>query len=717
MASQSGPGAGAAQAAPSRQIAAMGSALTRTLLQSMLSILTALLTAVQLPPLPETPILLDGVTIVDVEAGVLKPNQWVLIRGETVAQIGARGSFAPPSGGVRILDATKLFLAPGLFDTHVHFVDPAIYGPAMVANGVLFARDLGSATSSALALRESFARGERLGPELIVVGAIVDGDPPVWPFSEVCPDAAAARAAVARLAEAGVDQIKVYSRLTPEAFHAAVAEAKARGLKVGGHVPNAVSLGDALGAGMDFSEHLMGFERLWGRMTGAAANEFASGDFREYAHWALRPQLDPAAWQAECQKIAASGCAFGPTLVVMEGIAGFGDPKKAAEDPLYAYVSPMMRNFWEQGSYSRIAGFFAQALPHQIGLVKDLHDAGATLVCGTDLANPRVFPGFSLHREMELFQQAGIPPAAVLRCATRNAAKLCGVDDRLGRVTQGGTASLVLLRANPLLDVKNYSQIESVILRGRLLERAQLDAMLADARQSSSGAPAAGDAAPTAAMTVRIPGAPVHQGRYDYKFSGQPAGHEDFLWTQDADGYHLQAFSETGSFSAPVEITAHYGSDRKFRSATWRRPDGSESAELELKGEILHVRGGKAGAEPQTTEIPIGTASIGVMMFSADWISNPTLGMNPGDGKQMTDWSFSSESWMPAANTFTLLRDPDAEVEWGGRKVTVSVYSGEYEMEGQKMKSRTWVGPDGMPIKSALALPFGKFEAMLMPPQ
>jgi len=682
----------------------------------MLSILTFLLAAVQLPPLPETPLLLDGITIVDVEAGALRPNQSVLIRGENVAQIGARGAIAAPAGA-RVLDGTNLFLAPGLFDTHVHLVDPAIYAPAMVANGVLFARDLGSATVAAIALRDSFARGERLGPELIVVGAIVDGVPPVWAFSEACPDAESARAAVARLAESGVNQIKVYSRLTPEAFHAAVAEAKARGLKVGGHVPDAVSLGDALAAGMDFSEHLMGFERLWGRMTGAAENEFASGNFREHAHWSLKPKLDPDAWKAECRKIAASGCAFGPTLAVLEGIAGYGDPKKAAEDPLYAYVSPIMRGMWEQGSYSRIAGFFAQALPHQIALVKDLHDAGATLVCGTDLANPRVFPGFSLHREMELFQQAGIPPADVLRCATRNAAQLCGVDDRLGRVSAGGTASLVLLRANPLLDVKNYAQIESVILRGRYLDRGQLDALLAQARASSSGAAAATEAAPAVTMTVRIPGTPVHQGRYDYKFSGQPAGHEDFLWTQDADGFHLQAFSETGGFSAPVEITAHYGSDRKFRSATWRRPDGSESAELRLEGETLHVRGGKAGAEPKTTEIAIGTASVGVAMFSADWVNHPTLGLQPGEAKQLTDWSFSSESWMPVANTFTLLRDPDAEVEWGGRKVTVSVYSGEYEMEGQKMKSRTWVGPDGLPIKSALALPFGKFEAMLIPPQ
>jgi hypothetical protein len=604
---------------------------------------------------------------------------------------------------------------PGLFDTHVHLTDPAVHGPAMVANGVLFARDLGSATAGALTLRAQFASGERLGPELAVVGAIVDGDPPVWPFSEACKDAAAARAAVARLHEAGVDQIKVYSRLSAEAFHAAVSEAQARGLTVGGHVPDSVSLGDALAAGMDFAEHLMGFERLWGRMAGGATSELASGNFREHAHWALRPKLDPAAWAAECRRIAASGCAFGPTLVVLEGIAGFGDPKQAAEDPLYAYVSPFSRAFWEQGSYSRIAGFFAQALPHQKALVKDLHDAGATLVCGTDLANPRVFPGFSLHREMALFQEAGLPPAAVLRCATMNAAELCGVADRLGRVMEGGTASLLLVRANPLEDARACAQIEAVILRGRLFDRAMLDELLAGARRAAVGAALAADAPE---MEVRIPGEPVHRGRYEFRFSGQPAGHEDFLWTRDADGWHLQAYMESGGgFAEPVEITAHYGPDRTLRSATWRRPDGKERAEYAFEGGVLRVRGGKAGAEPAASEHELGAERLDPQVFSADFLALAALGLAPGQELKDRPWGFGAEGWAPASSTRTVRRDADAEVEWGGRKVAVTVYSGEHEMDGQTMKARTWVGPDGLPIKTAFALPFGKFEATLVPPR
>ncbi|MDA1259136.1 MAG: hypothetical protein O3A20_00790 [Planctomycetota bacterium] len=105
--------------------------------------------------------------------------------------------------------------------------------------GVVFARDLGSATEAALSMREALRNGSQLGPELIEVGAIIDGDPSVWPFSEACKDADAARAAVAKLADAGGDQIKLYSRLSPEAFHAAMDEARTRSLTVGGHVPDA----------------------------------------------------------------------------------------------------------------------------------------------------------------------------------------------------------------------------------------------------------------------------------------------------------------------------------------------------------------------------------------------------------------------------------------------------------------------------------------------
>jgi len=113
-----------------------------------------------------------------------------------------------------------------------------------------------------------------------------------------------------------------------------------------------------------------------------------------------------------------------------------------------------------------------------------LHRAGVPLLCGSDLANPNVIAGFSLHEEMELFQDAGIPPADVLRSATIVPAEFVGVGDRVGSVEVGKAASLVLLRANPLDDVRHAREIDAVFLRGQLFDRERLDAMLAEVRSA-----------------------------------------------------------------------------------------------------------------------------------------------------------------------------------------------------------------------------------------
>ncbi len=673
--------------------------------------LTAILLslAFQLPP-PEQPYAIVGVSVLDTEGGVLRADWTVFIEGERVVAAGPRSTTAIPAG-VKVIPAAGRILAPGLFDSHVHFTEAAVQGRALIANGVIFVRDLGSETTGALALRESLRSGAALGPELIVVGAIIDGDPPVWPFSEACKDAASARAAVAKLADAGVDQIKLYSRLSPEAFHGAMEEARARGLTVGGHVPDAVSLDEALAAGFQFSEHLMGWERLIGKLAGAAPDEIARGDSREMAYYALREKAPAAELAAAYARAAASGCFFAPTLVVLEGVAGYTDPDAVEKEPLMEYIFPYMRSFWRNTGYQRAAPFFKLALPHQRALVKDLHDAGVTLVCGTDLANPRVYPGFSLHREMELFQECGIAPADVIRSATIIPARLCGVSDRLGSIHVGATASFVLLSANPLEDVRNYSKIEAVALRGRWFDRTELDGLLQAARETASGTDAAA-LATQAELAQSVPGEIVHRGRYSFSFSGNPAGHEDYLWTQDGEEWHLQLrLIPTGGFTRPCEITAFYGADLRLKSATWKRPDGSETATYRVENGHLFARGGAPGAETEI-ELVLDGSFFSPDGFAADWFNYRALTLNPGDALEDRVFGFGMDSWKPVESSRKLKRDPDAEVPWQGAKVTASVYSADYVVNGQAMKARTWLAPDGLSIKTIFSFSFGKFEAV-----
>jgi len=118
-----------------------------------------------------------------------------------------------------------------------------------------------------------------------------------------------------------------------------------------------------------------------------------------------------------------------------------------------------------------------------------MHRAGVPILAGTDVGNPFVYPGFSLHDELGLLVEAGLTPAAALRAATLDPARYLGVADSLGSVARGKRADLVLLDADPLADIANTRRIRAVVARGRYLDRAALDALLAEAKRVASVRP------------------------------------------------------------------------------------------------------------------------------------------------------------------------------------------------------------------------------------
>ena len=433
-------------------------------------------------PAPLAELAIVGVTVVDVEAGALRPGRTVVVRGETIAEIGAMGEVAVPAAAERI-DGGGLFLIPGLIDSHVHSIASEVEGRLQLAHGITLVRDMGGNTLGMVQLRDARAKGEKLGPEMIVTGAIVDGSPPTWPFSEVCTSPEDGQAAVRKLAAAGVDQIKLYSRLQPEVFRAAAAEAKEQGLLPVGHVPRRVSIEDAAAAGQRTLEHLNGFDALIGRLTDEGFEQSASGHFR---YWASFAQLDRELLRPTFEALRASGTTICPTLVVMQGMARAGEDS-AAEDPRMKYVPSFLVGFWSGGRYADYGRQVQGYLPGMTAMVEELHRAGVTLIAGTDQANPFVFAGSSLHDELQNLADIGMSPAEALRSTTLTPARVFGLDDRIGSVAAGKAANLVLLRANPLEDIGHAREIEAVLLRGRLFDRAALDALLVEAGRAAGG--------------------------------------------------------------------------------------------------------------------------------------------------------------------------------------------------------------------------------------
>lgn len=359
---------------------------------------------------------ITNVSVIDVIRGEAVPGRTVLIDGETIAAVVPAASFKPAKEAV-LIDGTGKFLMPGLFDAHVHYVDPESFGPLMIANGVVFVREMGNATEVVIPLRDGLNSGEVFGPEMICTGAIIDGDPPVWPFSEPCDTADEARAAVRKLHAAGVNQIKVYSRLKKDVYQAAVAEAKAVGLKAVGHIPNDCTVEDGIAAGQASNEHLMMVEKIIPTMLppGTDLSEDQSGGLWPSGRfWFRYPNVDKSALARELRKLAESEMIQCPTLVVSAGIAG-AVGRKGDADPRMQYVPTSLRAFWGGEQYEGFGRFMEAALPHMKAMVGDLYRVGVPMMVGTDLANPYVFAGFSVHDELKHFVEAGFSHADALR--------------------------------------------------------------------------------------------------------------------------------------------------------------------------------------------------------------------------------------------------------------------------------------------------------------
>ncbi len=440
-------------------------------------------TASQKEQASRSTLVIDGVAIVDVERGTLQTNCTVIVAGDRIQQISKSGNADVPKNPTQIIDGRGLFLMPGLMDAHVHYVDPATFGSMMVANGVLFVRDMGGPTKESVALRDKLKNGEIFGPEMITTGSILDGNPPLIPLFIPCGTPEAGREAVRQQVAAGVDEIKVYSGLKKDVFLAITDEANKLGIKPVGHTPESIYIEDAASAGLRSSEHPFGFGKIIAKLLGDPVRLSTKGMGTDAPYFLRFNEVNRDEFQKELKKIGATGMHVCPTLVVFKHGAHLKEIL-AGDYPMLEYVSPMTKGMWKTLWGNQAENELAtRLLPSMQQVVKELQMSGLPLMVGTDLLAPGVIPGYSVHEEMALWQEAGISPPQILRSATVVPAKFMGLDGRLGTVAEGKTASLVLLRSNPLEDIRNTGQIEGVLFRGRYFNRADLDRLQQDVKK------------------------------------------------------------------------------------------------------------------------------------------------------------------------------------------------------------------------------------------
>ncbi len=453
-------------------------------------------------------LVITGATVLDVETGRASAGQTVVVSGNRIVRVGRDAALQLPAG-VRTLDARGKYVIPGLWDMHVHATGPVLdrlFLPVLAAHGVTGVRDMWGRFAWFDSVRAQVARGTLVAPRVVGSGHILDGAPAIWPGSTGVRDADEARRVVDSLAAGGAAFIKVYSRLSPDAFRAAAAQARARGLPFAGHVPSLVSVAEASDLGMRSIEHLQmltqGCSRDEDALRAELAAAVATARAWDSASVVTRQQLrrtldtyDAARCQALAARLRRNGTWMVPTLTVLRSVA-FLDDTSLAADARLAWIPRWFSAAWNPRTDFRFRALGPQdwALRKELfaaqqRLVTLLHRAGVSFLAGTDLSNPYIFPGFSLHEELRNLVAAGFSPLEALRAATLNPARFLGAADSLGAVRQGFVADLVVLDDNPLADIANTERVHAVVLNGRLIDAAERQRLLEAGKALASGRP------------------------------------------------------------------------------------------------------------------------------------------------------------------------------------------------------------------------------------
>jgi len=417
-------------------------------------------------------IAITHVTVLDPGAAVARRDQTVLVRGNRIASVApAASSRLPPH--TRVLDGRSKFLIPGLWDMHVHTDVPEGRGvlALYVANGVTGVRDMGGDWDTLRTWRRAIARGELLGPRLVVSGPYLDGNDQPIPHLLVRTPAEAG-AAVDSLARLGVDFVKLHTGLTREAYFAAERAARIHRLPVAGHVPRVVGAADASDSGLASIEHLLAVP-----VPCTPAESVA-----------LEPRYPVQGALGRCSSrnlaplyalLVKNHTWVTPTFAAQVEVAGWPN-RSVPGDSLQHYLPAVLRSYvasifpMPDGIPAGADSVGRAMLRKRLSQLAEMQRAGVGVLTGTDAPLRNSPPGFGLHEELFLLVQGGLSPGEALRAATVDAARFLGLQDSLGSIAPGKLADLVLLDADPLADIRNTRRIRAVIANGRLLDAVDL---------------------------------------------------------------------------------------------------------------------------------------------------------------------------------------------------------------------------------------------------
>lgn len=409
-------------------------------------------------------IAIRNVAVVDARDSLPRANQTVVIRGNRIVAVAPDASIP---AGARLIDGTGKYVIPGLWDMHVHA--DVVQGRELlalyVANGVTGVRDMAGGWDTLRTWRSDIAAGRLVGPRMVLAGPYLEGGTtPIPHIVARNPDEGVR--GVDSLVRLGVDLVKVHGRLSPPTFFAIARRAREKGIPFGGHVSQAVGAQAASDSGLRSVEHMLGIP-----LPCTPDDSIA-----------LRPRFPVQAAIARCRSVdlAHMYASFvrndtwvTPTFTAMVEVASW-PRRELPGDSLAKYLPDTLRRFVASifpmpDSIPAGADSIGRALlARRMAQVVEMRRAGVGIMTGTDAPLRNSPPGFGLLEEMTLLARGGLSAFEVLRAATLEPARYLSATDSLGTIEPGKLADLVLLDANPLVDINNVRRINAVIANGRV---------------------------------------------------------------------------------------------------------------------------------------------------------------------------------------------------------------------------------------------------------
>jgi imidazolonepropionase-like amidohydrolase len=403
-----------------------------------------------------------GGTLIDGTGAAPVADAAVVIRNGRIVAAGPRSKVKIPKDA-NVVDAHGKTILPGLWDMHAHF-EQVEWGPIYLAAGVTTVRDCGNEFEFITAVRDAIAQGRGLGPRLLLAG-IVDGSSTYTIGVERVDTPEQARMWTDRYHAAGFQQMKIYSSVKLEELKAVADEAHRLGMTVTGHVPEGLNAYQAIAAGQDQINHIQYIADIMKAPLPENASRFDR--FKAGANIDLQ--------SPEAQKALAflkdHHTVVDPTIALMEFFTATTAKPPASFEPGVNKVAPeLAEQLTDVAPPNDRSEIGEKVFEKELAIVGALHRAGIPIVAGTD----QTVPGHSLHREIELYVQAGFTPMEAIQAATIVPARAMGIEKDSGTVAKGKRGDLILVNGNPLDDIHNIRNVEYVITNGTMFHTAEL---------------------------------------------------------------------------------------------------------------------------------------------------------------------------------------------------------------------------------------------------